>query len=108
MRVIKSTARGKVRYAGYAGDERVTHWLASPADVHRHWEGALLTGEHEEHARAARDSLERELRDEGYDISEYARADDDLLTASALLYERMEAEGASPEQITKAICALAL
>lgn len=106
MRVVKSTARSKIRYAGYVGDERVTHWLASPADVHRHWEGALLCGEHEEHARAARDSLERELRDEGYDISEYA--DDDLLTASALLYERMEEEGATPEQITKAICALAL
>jgi hypothetical protein len=107
MRVIKSTARNKIRYAGYVGDERVTHWLASPADVHRHWEGALLTGEHEEHARAARDCLERELREEGYDISEYDDADD-LLTSSALLYERMEEEGATPEQITKAICALAL
>ena len=108
MRVIKSTARGKIRYAGYVGDERVTHWLASPADVHRHWEGALLCGEYEEHARAARDSLERELREEGYDISEYDTAADDLLVSSALLYERMEEEGATPEQITKAICALAL
>lgn len=106
MRVVKSTARNKIRYAGFVGDQRVTHWLATPSDVHRHWEGALLTGEHEESAREVREALERELAEEGFDIE--AERTGDLLTDSALLYQRLLDEGADQDTIERAICALVL
>lgn len=101
MQIKRSDKFGKIRYAGFDGDARVTQWLVSPSAVQHQFAGRVREGRVDPRGldQKMRSSIKEELIDLGF---EYDILDDGLTKAEKLAFTLKAMRDQQVPQATRA------
>lgn len=82
MQIRRSDKFGKIRYAGFSGEQRVTQWLASPAAVENQFVGRVREGRVD--PRGLDEQMRSSILDELMEYDFYVDFDEDVSAAEQL------------------------